>query len=266
MAEAHGLDDRQVAALTANGFAGAFHPGRAKAALERAVGRLDDPPGPGPRPDRYDGRLHAVRPGLRGRPLPGVRAATGGRPGPVRPGQRPLAGPPPRRRQRPAARPPLRPHLPARGQPRRDGPARGAGGAGPVLAPDPQRHAGPRTARPHPAAPAGGQGVHPPDGRAAPRPGPGPGRPAGRRAGRRRRGRPGRRAGRAAVGGRDQRPAGRARGRPAAAAALVGPDLRHVRGRPGPGGGPGRLPGGHRVLRVPARAVAGSAGPARPTT
>jgi hypothetical protein len=40
VAEAHGLDDRQVAALTANGFAGAFHPGRAAAALERAVGKL----------------------------------------------------------------------------------------------------------------------------------------------------------------------------------------------------------------------------------
>jgi aminodeoxyfutalosine deaminase len=44
VAEAHGLDDRQVAALAANGFAGAFHPGRASAALERAVGRLDGPP------------------------------------------------------------------------------------------------------------------------------------------------------------------------------------------------------------------------------
>ena len=43
VAEAHGLDDRQVAALTANAFAGAFHPGRAAAALERAVGRLDGP-------------------------------------------------------------------------------------------------------------------------------------------------------------------------------------------------------------------------------
>ncbi|HET9005649.1 MAG TPA: adenosine deaminase, partial [Actinomycetes bacterium] len=44
VADAHGLDDRQVAALAANGFAGAFHPGRASAALERAVGRLDGPP------------------------------------------------------------------------------------------------------------------------------------------------------------------------------------------------------------------------------
>jgi hypothetical protein len=33
-----------VAALAANGFAGAFHPGRASAALERAVGRVDGPP------------------------------------------------------------------------------------------------------------------------------------------------------------------------------------------------------------------------------
>ena len=45
VAEAHRLDERQVAALTANGFAGAFHPGRASSALERAVGRLDDPSG-----------------------------------------------------------------------------------------------------------------------------------------------------------------------------------------------------------------------------
>jgi adenosine deaminase len=44
VADAHGLDDRQVAALAANGFVGAFHPGRASAALERAVGRLDGPP------------------------------------------------------------------------------------------------------------------------------------------------------------------------------------------------------------------------------
>ena len=41
VAEALGLDDRQVAAMTANGFAGAFHPGRAAAALERAVDDLD---------------------------------------------------------------------------------------------------------------------------------------------------------------------------------------------------------------------------------
>jgi aminodeoxyfutalosine deaminase len=43
VAEAQGLDDRQVAALTANGFAGAFHPGRASSALAKAVGRLDGP-------------------------------------------------------------------------------------------------------------------------------------------------------------------------------------------------------------------------------
>src|SRR4029453_7690348 len=55
VAEAHGLDDRQVAALTANAFAGAFPPGRAAAALDRAVGRLDDPSGPGesPGPGRW---------------------------------------------------------------------------------------------------------------------------------------------------------------------------------------------------------------------
>jgi hypothetical protein len=41
VAEAMGLDDRQVAAMTANGFAGAFHPGRAAAALERAVDGLE---------------------------------------------------------------------------------------------------------------------------------------------------------------------------------------------------------------------------------
>jgi aminodeoxyfutalosine deaminase len=41
VAEAQGLDDRQVAALAANGFAGAFHPGRAAAALDRAVDQLD---------------------------------------------------------------------------------------------------------------------------------------------------------------------------------------------------------------------------------
>ena len=55
VAEAHGLDDRQVAALTANAFAGAFHPGRAAAALDRAVGRLDDPSGPGQNPGRGPG-------------------------------------------------------------------------------------------------------------------------------------------------------------------------------------------------------------------
>src|SRR4029453_8399500 len=54
VAEALGLDDRQVAAMTANGFAGAFHPGRAAAALERAVGNLDgtQPGRPRPRPCR----------------------------------------------------------------------------------------------------------------------------------------------------------------------------------------------------------------------
>ena len=41
VAEALGLDDRQVAAMTANGFAGAFHPGRAASALERAVDGLE---------------------------------------------------------------------------------------------------------------------------------------------------------------------------------------------------------------------------------
>jgi adenosine deaminase len=40
VAEAQGLDDRQIAALAANGFAGAFHPGRASAALDRAVDEL----------------------------------------------------------------------------------------------------------------------------------------------------------------------------------------------------------------------------------
>ena len=48
VAEAHRLSQEQLAALVANGFAGAFHPGRAATALERAVGRLDDPPAPGP--------------------------------------------------------------------------------------------------------------------------------------------------------------------------------------------------------------------------
>ena len=43
VAEALGLDDRQVAAMTANGFAGAFHPGRASTALDRAMDRLDGP-------------------------------------------------------------------------------------------------------------------------------------------------------------------------------------------------------------------------------
>jgi adenosine deaminase len=40
VAEAQGLDDRQIAALAANGFAGAFHPGRASATLDRAVDEL----------------------------------------------------------------------------------------------------------------------------------------------------------------------------------------------------------------------------------
>ena len=43
VAEAQGLDDRQVAVLAANGFAGAFHPGRAAAALDRAVDQLEGP-------------------------------------------------------------------------------------------------------------------------------------------------------------------------------------------------------------------------------
>jgi adenosine deaminase len=43
VAEAHDLDDRQVATLAANGFAGAFHPGRASAALDRAIATLDGP-------------------------------------------------------------------------------------------------------------------------------------------------------------------------------------------------------------------------------
>jgi adenosine deaminase len=50
VAEALGLDDRQVAALAANSFAGAFHPGRAAAALEKAVGSLDATTAPGPGP------------------------------------------------------------------------------------------------------------------------------------------------------------------------------------------------------------------------
>jgi aminodeoxyfutalosine deaminase len=41
VAEAQRLDDRQVAALVANGFAGAFHPGRASAARDRAIVRLE---------------------------------------------------------------------------------------------------------------------------------------------------------------------------------------------------------------------------------
>jgi len=44
VAEAQNLDDREVAALAANAFAGAFHPGRAAAALDRAVERLEEPP------------------------------------------------------------------------------------------------------------------------------------------------------------------------------------------------------------------------------
>ncbi|HEV3462564.1 MAG TPA: hypothetical protein VG846_01130, partial [Actinomycetota bacterium] len=55
VAEAHDLDDRQVATLAANGFAGAFHPGRASAALERAVGQLQHPAGQGPAPTRGPG-------------------------------------------------------------------------------------------------------------------------------------------------------------------------------------------------------------------
>jgi adenosine deaminase len=43
VAEAQGLDDREIAALAANGFAGAFHPGRASAALDRAVDELGAP-------------------------------------------------------------------------------------------------------------------------------------------------------------------------------------------------------------------------------
>ena len=41
VADAHGLTDRQLAALVSNGFAGAFHPGRAAAALDRAVMELE---------------------------------------------------------------------------------------------------------------------------------------------------------------------------------------------------------------------------------
>jgi adenosine deaminase len=41
VAEAQGLEDREIAALAANGFAGAFHPGRASAALDRAVEELE---------------------------------------------------------------------------------------------------------------------------------------------------------------------------------------------------------------------------------
>ena len=43
VAEAHGLDHRQLATLASNAFAGAFHPGRAATALDRALGRLDGP-------------------------------------------------------------------------------------------------------------------------------------------------------------------------------------------------------------------------------
>ena len=39
--EAQGLGDEQVAALAANGFAGAFHPSRAASALDRASNRLE---------------------------------------------------------------------------------------------------------------------------------------------------------------------------------------------------------------------------------
>jgi adenosine deaminase len=41
VAEAQGLDDRQVATLAANGFAGAFHPGRAASARDRAIAQLE---------------------------------------------------------------------------------------------------------------------------------------------------------------------------------------------------------------------------------
>jgi adenosine deaminase len=41
VAEAQDLDDRQVAALVANGFAGAFHPGRASAARDRVIVQLE---------------------------------------------------------------------------------------------------------------------------------------------------------------------------------------------------------------------------------
>ena len=41
VAEAQRLDDRQVAALVANGFAGAFHPGRAAAARDRVIVQLE---------------------------------------------------------------------------------------------------------------------------------------------------------------------------------------------------------------------------------
>ena len=81
--------------------------------------------------------------------------------------RRTVAGPAPRGRQRAAARPPARPHVPARRDPRGDGPRRRTRRAPrAVLAPDPQRHARPRAARPHPAAPAGLDGVHPAPGRA----------------------------------------------------------------------------------------------------
>jgi adenosine deaminase len=41
VAEAQRLDDRGLAALVANGFAGAFHPGRASAARDRAIMQLE---------------------------------------------------------------------------------------------------------------------------------------------------------------------------------------------------------------------------------
>jgi adenosine deaminase len=41
VAAAQRLDDRQVVALVANGFAGAFHPGRASAARDQAISQLE---------------------------------------------------------------------------------------------------------------------------------------------------------------------------------------------------------------------------------
>jgi adenosine deaminase len=41
VAEAQRLGDRQLAELAANGFAGAFHPGRASAARDRAIAELE---------------------------------------------------------------------------------------------------------------------------------------------------------------------------------------------------------------------------------
>jgi adenosine deaminase len=47
VAEAQELSDRQLAACVSNGFAGAFHPGRASAALDRAIGQLKGSGEPG---------------------------------------------------------------------------------------------------------------------------------------------------------------------------------------------------------------------------